>query len=115
MSDQDEALWHAYIKDVVPLGKRSVGTPAPQHPRTMMPSLGHTLDLHGLTLSEAHARTVELLSIGRERYRFVTIITGLSGAIRQEFLRWIDGNPMVQRIEAINGGGGFRVHFKRRG
>lgn len=113
MSDND-ALWRAYIKTVTPLGKRNVAAAAPHAQRVVSPTLGHTLDLHGRSLTEAHAQTIELLSSGCYRYRYVTIITGLSGAIRQEFLRWIDGYPMVQRIEAINGGGGFRVYFRKR-
>ena len=113
MSD-NEALWRAYIKSVTPLGKRKVATAPLLTPRMIAPSLGHTLDLHGRSLTEAHAQTVELLSSGCYHYRYVTIITGLSGAIRQEFLRWIDGYPKVQRIEAINGGGGFRVYFRKR-
>jgi hypothetical protein len=112
MSDND--VWCAYIKGVTPLGKRAIAPPSPHSQRAVEPTLGHTLDLHGLTLTDAHAKTVELLSHGCYRFRYVTIITGLSGAIRQEFLQWIDGYPMVQRIETINGGGGFRVHFRKR-
>ena len=112
MSDSD--VWCAYIKGVVPLGRRAIAPASPHTQRAVGPSLGHTLDLHGLTLTDAHAKTVELLSTGCYRFRYVTIITGLSGAIRQEFLQWIDGYPMVQRIETINGGGGFRVHFRKR-
>jgi DNA-nicking Smr family endonuclease len=70
-----------------------------------------TLDLHGMTLAEAHATTNAFLAHCHERS--VTIVTGISGAIHREFPHWLDKHP-IGRIEPMNGGGAFRVHLRRR-
>lgn len=112
-SDHDAALWRAYTKDVTPLGQRPVASQPPviRLPLQAVPC-DHTLDLHGSTLAEAHARTLDFITTAHYRYRYVTIITGLSGAIRREFRHWIDGSPTVRRIDEL--GGSYRVYFRRR-
>lgn len=108
----DEALWRAYIQDVAPLIKNSLPVKPTAPPLLILPRFGHTLDLHGLSLSVAYASTIEFLTDVHARFRYATIITGLSGSIRHEFEHWLAGFP-IQRVEPINGGGGFRIYFRK--
>ncbi len=72
------------------------------------------LDLHNLTLQEAHAAVASFLyashTAGR---REVTVITGKSGQIAREFPIWANLNPLVRRCDPLNGGGAFIVKFKK--
>lgn len=114
MSSSDLELWRDFTRHVTPLHSRSVATSPPMHQRLPTPPLGHTLDLHGLTLTEAYAATCDFISRSMHSpYRYVTIITGLSGRIRHEFRHWLDGHA-IQRVEELNGGGGVRVYLRRR-
>lgn len=114
MSSSDLELWQDFTRHVTPLRSRSVAAPPLIHQRSPVPPLGHTLDLHGLTLTEAYAATSDFISrCVHSQYRYVTIITGLSGRIRHEFRHWLDGHG-IQRVEELNGGGGVRIYLRRR-
>ena len=113
MSSYDQKLWQAYTSDVMPLKQRPV--PAPSAPtRAPHPhSVGPTLDLHGRTLAAAHATTLDYLAVARRHFRYVTIITGVSGAIRHEFRHWLAEHPDLRSITELPGGGAFRCTFRR--
>lgn len=114
MSLSDLELWREFTSHVTPLRHRPVATSPPRHERIPARPIGHTLDLHGLTLTEAFAATRDFLSRNmHSEYRYVTIITGLSGRIRHEFHHWIEGHT-VHRVEELNGGGGVRIYFRKR-
>lgn len=72
-----------------------------------------TVDLHGMTVQDAHAAVIQHLDIWRTRAKFVSFITGQSGAIRREFAHWMQQYAAVRRIEPMNGGGAFKVYFKK--
>lgn len=114
--DSGKALWDAYTTAVKPLdSKRAATIPATPIPAVQPAPTGNPghLDLHGLTVAQAHAATKGFLASAAANHRAVTIITGLSGEIKREFPHWFeDGN--VRTIEEINGGGGYRIRFKRR-
>jgi DNA-nicking Smr family endonuclease len=112
-SSDDLELWQAVMRDVTPLHTSPTAPRLPVFRRLPSPSLGHTLDLHGMTLREAYAATNDFLVQNATSYRYVTIITGLSGRIRYEFRHWLAGHP-VQRIEELNGGGSVRVYFRKK-
>lgn len=112
---RDDELWRAYCASVQPLTKRPrASRSAPfqfvAHPGSAAPGYA---DLHGMTLDAAHALVRRMLDERSDR-RSITVVTGKSGAIRREFLHWIDGHAAVSRIEELRGGGAFRLHFKRR-
>lgn len=109
LSDSDTALWLAYVQGITRIGH--LPQPAPRPIERSLPQ-GRRLDLHGLTVHEAHGRTMEFLTMTRRRYRYVIIITGLSGAIRREFRHWLDSHP-IRQIEELRGGGSFRVYFSK--
>ncbi len=114
MSKEDKVLWEDYTKDVTPLGAPKPPEPPPPMPvRFQFPS--HKLDLHGLTLDEAYSATNDFLIEAVHEYKSVTVVTGVSGDIKREFPFWFDKqHPLVNRIEELNGGGAYRVYFKKR-
>lgn len=75
-------------------------------------SVGHTLDLHGLTTQQAYDETNKFLYQAKEAgYKHVTVITGLSGQIRYEFEDWMTQNALVRETKSLNGGGAYKVIF----
>lgn len=112
----DAGVWDAYCKDVTPLrgGKVPSSAPAPLGLAFSTPiTTQHTLDLHGLTVAEAHTRTSNFLLLARSHYDYVTVVTGRSGAIRDEFLHWLSDDRGISRVEPLNGSGAFRIYFRK--
>ena len=65
LPDADQALWDAYTRDVTPLGKPR---PANHRPIVVVQFQWLSeakLDLHGLTLVEAHTATMDFVPIGQ--------------------------------------------------
>jgi DNA-nicking Smr family endonuclease len=106
--DADKAVWEKYVEDVTPLGQIPPSTSEVAVERVI---LSRRLDLHGLSVAEAHTATMNFIEAATDRS--VTVVTGLSGAIRQEFPCWFERMPHL-RIEERNGGGAFAVHFRRK-
>lgn len=118
MRPEDQELWRQVTEGIIPI----VFTPTAAVIRPTAPLVARhrpfrqTLDLHGLTLNEAHAQTKKVVYEARLFYglKSITVITGLSGQIRREFPFWVEALPEVRRFEPLNGGGAFRVHLKKR-
>jgi DNA-nicking Smr family endonuclease len=110
----DNSLWEAATRDVKPLASEPPAIPPYAVQRLPEPSTGpsvHRLDLHGLTVADAHRRTRDFLE--SSVVRSATVVTGRSGIIRQEFRLWLQNDRRVARIEELHGGGAFRVHFRK--
>lgn len=114
--DPDSALWQAYVKGVTPLrGSKVSDTCASPWRFTANPvQAASTLDLHGKTVQEAYQETMAFIDRVKAHGRSVSIVTGRSGRIRSEFREWLNGISEISRIEELNGGGAFRIQFKRR-
>jgi len=118
MRPEDEELWKQVTEGLIPL----VFTPtaAAIRPPARLPvryrPFSRTIDLHGLTLNDAHTQTKRVVYEAKVFYglKYVTIITGLSGQIRHEFPFWVEALPEVRRVEALSGGGAFKVFLKKR-
>lgn len=95
-----------------PRATKSLSTGLYQAPMPLRKSPG-TLDLHGLTVDDAYRATVEFIrdSGGRSS---LTIITGKSGQIKQEFPRWVEGIPKVHSITAKCDGGAYTVRVLKK-
>jgi DNA-nicking Smr family endonuclease len=110
---EDQQLWERAMQDVQPINKPPVVISAPQNakisPKPHTPQ--HTHDLHGLTLSEAHQRVTSQLH-GDQLFHILTFITGKSGQIQQEFAHWVGAHRNVRKVDALPGGGAFRVHLR---
>jgi len=74
-----------------------------------------TLDLHDLTLAEAHTQTNAHIKHAHQiGQRKIIIITGRSGLIAKEFPTWIQLNPLVTKRAILNGGGAWKLWVKRK-
>jgi DNA-nicking Smr family endonuclease len=70
-----------------------------------------TIDLHGMTVNEAHTTTRDYLKEASQRgEKSVMIITGRSGIIRREFPSWLQFSH-IRNFEELNGGGAFKIYF----
>lgn len=112
--EADERLWQAYVADVTPINGPIIPSRRTMPLRGLRQALQPSLDLHGMTLQEAHKAVCGFLEAATGQYRSVVVVTGSSGAIRREFLHWCAGMCQVRRVETMNGGGAFRLHFPRR-
>jgi hypothetical protein len=106
----DQEIWNAFIKDVTPLGQPEPANSSQAVERIIHSPRASQLDLHGLTLVEAHTATMNLVAATD---RSVTVVTGISGVIKKEFPHWFDHLPHI-KIEEMNGGGAFRLFFRKR-
>lgn len=71
-------------------------------------------DLHGMTLQQAYHAVQQALQEGGGSQGSITFVTGKSGKIREEFPRWLEGHQEILRTEELNGGGAFRVVFRKK-
>lgn len=116
LTHKDQQLWDAVMKDVQPLSTKQISHQDNTPPRKIAPrqhNNHHTVDLHGMTMADAHARIQDHLHDTKQSYKFVTIITGKSGQLRQDVPRWIEHMPGVRKIEPSDHLGSVKVWFKR--
>lgn len=106
MSEEDKRLWERVCASVRRWGDLFPSAPAPVRHVPAAPQ--HYLDLHGYTVDQAHAATVEFLA--ETKFKAVTIITGRSGQIKREFPRWME--TLNYRYATLNEGA-FRINTKR--
>jgi DNA-nicking Smr family endonuclease len=85
----------------------SAATPPP---KPVIPRQSTTLDLHGMTLTEAHRATLDFIDASGS-HRKLTIITGKSGQIKAEFTHWLEGIPKVHSVKAKCDGGAYTVRI----
>ena len=105
LTKADKAIWKLVSETVIPI---TVSVPT-RLPETSCLSI----DLHGLTIHQAHTETkVFLRDAWVKGIKRVVVITGRSGGIRQEFPVWMDQIPQVKLLEPLNGGGAFAVVLK---
>lgn len=108
LNPDDLSAWDTFVKDVTRLGE-----PVNDHipPPLYVIEENPMLDLHGLTLVDAHRYTMDYVNGASGKY--VMIITGLSGQIKKEFVHWFDNHKTVRKIEEMNGGGAYKIFFKK--
>lgn len=119
LTESEAALWKRVTNTVTPLGERPVsinGGPVGVASLVARPTcFNPVLDLHGLTVHDAYARAFAHVSEARldKRFRYVIIITGLSGQIHEEFPRWFENHSAVRSVKALRGGGAWEVWLKK--
>jgi DNA-nicking Smr family endonuclease len=114
LSDKDREIWRMAMQGVKPITHDQV-------PQTLLipfkskPTceLTHTWDLHGMTLMDAYARVNTQIDQSRLSFPYMTFITGKSGHMQKEFPDWLRHHPHVQRVDATNDGGAYKVWFKK--
>jgi Smr domain len=97
LSDQERQLWLAYVHSP-PRFTSSI--------RGLRPSsMSMTLDLHGMTLQEAHARLCEFVYEHQQAgTHHVCVITGKSGVLLHELPRWCSSLHTVKSCEPTSVG-----------
>jgi DNA-nicking Smr family endonuclease len=70
------------------------------------------LDLHGMTVQQAHQSVIDHVTSNNSKHKWVTIITGKSGVIRSEAESWLSSQPGVSSVTVAKSGGAFMVKFK---
>jgi len=107
LTPEDVEVWNTFVKKV-----SQTGEPEYNPPSLYIAAPLTELDLHGLTLSEAHRYTMDFVDGASGKY--VMVITGLSGQIKKEFPHWFSNHKTVRQIEEMNGGGAYKIHFKKK-
>ena len=111
LTPEESELWNKVMSGTLQICKQSlppIPTPTPVKPKIHYPK--KCVDLHGMTIQEAHAITLHQLDIWKNVAKSLVFITGKSGIIRQEFLHWVQH---AGKVETLNGGGAFRVFLKK--
>jgi DNA-nicking Smr family endonuclease len=108
------------MKDVKPIPRvtaQSVQDHIPHKPRIQLRMeyeiLSPILDLHGMTLQQAHAAVMQHVAACVTMFPYVTIITGKSGIMHEQLPDWVNTIAQIRSCEPINGGGAFRLCFKK--
>jgi DNA-nicking Smr family endonuclease len=110
LSEEDEKVWTAFTQSGITPSPRNVIVPESSkvRPEVKDISFSTVLDLHNLTLQQAHeASNAHLEQAYYLGIRKVQHITGKSGQISQEFETWARLNPRVRKIQKQNDGGAW--------
>ncbi len=115
LTDSEKQLWSKITEDVSKIDQpKIVSVPTVSLSPIRSKSFTPVLDLHGLTLHDAYNRSVSHIANAAGKYRYVVIITGLSGQIREEFPKWFSNHALVRSINSLRGGGAWEVWLKKR-
>ena len=119
LTDDERSLWERVATSVRKFG-RDQTLPVPTTPVSPGFNIGTipfnpVLDLHGMTLNGAHRAALDHIYNARlqSNCRYVTIITGLSGQICEEFPRWFDNHLGIRSIKSLHGGGAWELWLTR--
>jgi DNA-nicking Smr family endonuclease len=111
LTDQDQRDWQLYVDQVFNSPEEFL----PQKEQIILPK---RLDLHGMSVGEAHGKTTRFIEDHHEAgTASVVIITGKSGQISHEFTEWCRQMPKVRKYDPIvdsrGGVGSYRIWFRR--
>jgi DNA-nicking Smr family endonuclease len=127
-SDHDHALWRAATAGSRPVGRHAAQgvdkTPSlgrPRHRVALPAPARRTLDLHGLTLAEAHRAVIDaVMRAHAAGVRTLHVVTGKSGRIRGEIRHWLDAANVRVMIGGVSaaarhrgGDGALEIAVKR--
>lgn len=108
LTPTDKDLWHKATADVMPLGvphggrRRGLETARDAAPKARAHGtlrIKARLDLHGMTLCQAHVALADFVT--KTPHRCVLIITGASGALCKEVPLWLEVPALAHRIISI--------------
>lgn len=108
LTAQEFTELRARVADAKTTKRRSTASATTAPPKPVIPSPPTTLDLHGLTVQEAHRASLDFIATSGS-HKKLTIITGKSGQIKQEFERWMEAIPKIHSVKAKCDGGAFTV------
>jgi hypothetical protein len=113
LTKSDTSIWARIARTIRPLGVKG---PMPTAPiisaADIKPSIRPwhpVLDLHGMTLHDAHRAFREHVKTARRlQWKKITVITGRSGDIFREFTHWLADQP-VRSYQLQSNGGSYTI------
>lgn len=108
--------WENFCRGVEPLQKKE--TIVYQIRKRVIPKkryyIDKKLDLHNKTIQEAYDEVDDYLDRAKEQsVKNVTIITGKSGPIKEEFPKWMERNNKVRENNLLKNQGSYSVKMKK--
>lgn len=118
MNEQDKQDWLNAVSGVQPLDQKEQVSWQDKPVRSYAPREQLGYDLHGMTVQQAFNHTQKLVERAYEYgMHQITIITGKSGQIRQEFEAWME-NPAigqyVRYVRLMPTGGSYWIFLQRK-
>lgn len=112
LKEQDQRDWESYIQNFFSQPEETI------IPLKEPQSLKRRLDLHGMTVSEAHGKVLNFVAEHFEsQSENMVVITGKSGQISYEFQEWCKQLRCIRRVEPIidsrGGIGSYRIWLKK--
>ena len=111
LSDAELLLWHKVMS-----GSEIIESPIASTISRPLPivvrdhNFKSRLDLHGLTIMEAYTSVMNHIDRAIENnHKKITVITGKSGKICEEFPEWIKNSKNVKRYELKNNKGSWTI------
>lgn len=108
--------WDEFCKKVKPLQKKE--TIVYHTTKKVKPNkryyIDRKLDLHNKTIQQAYVEVDNYIEKAKEQsVKNVTIITGRSGPIKEEFPKWMNQNTNVRENNLLKNKGSFSVKMKK--
>ena len=115
ISDKERQAWRDATKDVEPIDRSTLEPPTLAKMRFKPPeAYDPILDLHHKTVQDAYHSVDHHLSRSNQiGWKRVTVITGRSGPICQEFESWLNGRKDVKKVTPKNGGGAWEIWLRK--
>ncbi len=117
LSQSEKSLWDRVASTISPLGMKTGANELAVRSQVAKAAshFNPVLDLHGQSVHDAHASAMGHLIAAQldSRFKYVIIITGLSGRICEEFPRWFDNHPSVRSMKSLRGGGAWEIWLKK--
>lgn len=108
--------WERFCKSVVPLQKTNKITHIPKNNRKPVKryKLDNKLDLHYENLDISFKKVNDYIDTAKEQnIKKVTIITGKSGIIKEEFPKWMENNNKVRSSTLNDNKGSFKIKLSK--
>lgn len=108
--------WEEFCKGVQPLKKCNKINHIPKNTRKPVKryKLESKLDLHHKTINQSFEEVNNYINQAKEQnIKDITIITGKSGVIKEEFPKWMENNNKVRSSNLNDNKGSFKVKLRK--
>ena len=112
MTSDDWHIWERITASVRRRGSQTISRAPALHVRVQPAKPSSILDLHGMTLAQAHRAFQMFAAEAARNYKTAIVITGRSGQIRREFPAWASLHPRIRSSSMMPNQGSFKVTMK---
>lgn len=116
LTPDDIQVWNNFVNGVKPIEREPPKELPRTKPKIKAEYQKNYIDLHGLTIHEAWAATLDYINRSQSKgLRKVRIITGTSGIIRREFPGWLASQNFKKLISSYSeiNQSSFLVYIRR--